>query len=232
MFEQESVAPFINFRGGMSSIGNAPYRWQSASTYSGDEVDFIYGGEFGVYLRGGRMGIAFGVLVHTFDAVAGGKGLGASGAELFSVDLEGLGYGPSVTFDYQISTTKTYLWKILLGGGYAFNKLESTYTYTVAGQALNGGSATLTESYKSESPYVMLGISTEFHLSGTTTINVTAGYHYNTNSEWKYGQGGQNFAGSHAQGDSLRFEDSTTKSIEWSYYFVQVGFNFYVDTLR
>lgn len=213
-------------------MGNSPYRWQSATSYSGDDIDFIYGGEFGIYLRGGGLGVSFGILVHTFDPVAGGIGSDASGVPLYSVDMEGLGFGPSVTFDYQFSQTKTYLWKIIFGGGYMFNEIESRYSYTAAGQALMGTTPSVTESYKSQSPFAVLGFSTEFVLANTTTMNITAGYHYNLNSEWEYGEGGANFSGTHAQGDSLQFEDGALKPIDWSYYFVQVGFNFYVDTIR
>ncbi len=232
MFEEESVAPFVNLRTGVTSMGADPYRWQSAPSNSGDEVSFVYGGEFGVYFRGGSFGVALGVLVHTFDPVTGGKGFNAAGAELFSVASEGMAYGPSLQFDYQLSSTKTYLWKLLVGGGYQFMDIENTYSFSATGQSLVGGQSSLTESYKAAAPFVMLGVSTEFIMSGTTTISVTAGYHYSFASEWAYGEGGENFAGSHAQGDTAVFEDGTSRGIQWSYPFVQVGFQFYVDTAR
>lgn len=231
-FAQESVAPYINFRGGVSSMGATPYQWQSASTYSGDKVDLIYGGEFGIYLRGSRFGVALGLLVHTFDAVAGGRGLDASGTPLYTTTVEGVGYGPQVTFDYQISSMETYIWKVLVGGGYLSSKIESTYSMTATGQPLVGGQSSFTESYKQESLFAMFGMATEFTVGGTTTLTVTAGYHHSLGGDWKYGQGGENLAGSHSQGGKLLFEDGSAKNLDWSYAFVQVGFNIYVDTVR
>ncbi len=232
MFEKETMAPYLQLRSGLSSMGSAPYQWQSAATFSGDEVDLIYGGEFGVYFRTHGVGVSLGVLVHTFDPVSGGRGQTASGVSLFSVDVEGMAYGPQVAFDLQFAQTETYLWKFIVGGGYQFAKIESTYSFTATGQSLAGGQSQLTESYKQDTPFAMLAISTEFLMSGTTTVSVTAGYHYSFSDEWKYGEGGQNFAGSHSQGGDVLFEDASTKDIDWSYPFVQVGFQFYVDTIR
>ncbi len=232
MFEEETVAPFLKLRTGVSSMGNAPFRWQSASQYSGDDVDLVYGGEFGVYLRTQGVGVSLGVLVHTFDPVTGAQGLNASGNRLYTVDVEGLAYGPQVVFDFHLTSTKSYLWKLMLGGGYQFAKLESSYNFTVTGQALVGGQSQLMETYKQEAPFALLAIGTEFHMSGTTTLSVTAGYHYSFSQEWKYDGGGQNFAGAHSQGDSVVFEDASAKNIDWSYPFLQVGFHFYVDTIR
>jgi hypothetical protein len=232
VFEDESFAPYIQLRTGVSSMGEDPYRWQGATQYGGDSVDLMYGGEFGFYMRGSGFGLALGVLVHTFDPVTGGRGLNAAGTQLYSVDLEGLAFGPQIVFDYQFSSAESYVWKLLLGGGYQFAKIESTYSYTAAGQALNGGQASLAESYKQESMFALVGVSTEFMMSGTTTLSVTAGYHYNLNQEWNYGQGGQNFAGTHNQGASVVFEDGSAREIDWSYPFIQLGFHFYVDTLR
>ncbi len=231
-FENESVAPFINFRGGISSMGSQAFRWQSATSYSGDDVDFIYGGEFGLYLRGGSFGLSLGVLVHTFDPVSGGTASNASGTTLYTADVEGMAYGPQVVFDFLLTKDEGYLWKLLLGGGYQFAKIESTYNFTATGQALVSGQSTLTEIYKQEAPFALLGISTEFMLSGTTTINITAGYHYSLGDEWTYGAGGSNFAGSYSQGGKVNFEDGTSRPIDWSYAFIQLGFNFYVDLAR
>ena len=71
-FDMESVAPYLNLRTGMSSMGNAPYNWQTPASYGGDEVGLMYGGEFGVYFRGGGFGLGLGMLVHTHDPVTGG----------------------------------------------------------------------------------------------------------------------------------------------------------------
>jgi hypothetical protein len=231
-FENETMAPYFRLRSGFSSMGNTPYRWQGATRYGGDEVDLIYGGEFGFYYRVARFGVALGVLVHSFDPVMGGRGSDVGGARLYDVDVEGLAYGPQVTFDYQFTGTEDYLWKIVVGGGYQFAKLESTYRYTVLGQALTGGQSQLTESYKQEAPFAIMAISTEFLLADTTTISITAGYHYSLNQDWNYSGDGQNFAGPHGDGDPLVFEDGSRKTIDWSYPFVQLGFHFYVDTIR
>ena len=212
-------------------MGSAPYRWQSADNFGGDEVDLVYGGEFGLYLRGMGFGAAFGVLVHTFDPVSQGSAANG-GTSLYTVDVKGMAYGPQVAFDYQFVSTETYLWKLIVGGGYQFAKIENTYNFTAAGQALVGGQTSLAESYKQEAPFALLAISTEFVTSGTTTVSVTAGYHYSFSKDWKYGQGGQNFAGNHSQGDDVLFEDASSKTIDWSYPFLQVGFQFYVDTVR
>lgn len=227
MFEEETVAPFLKLRTGVSSIGTTPYRWQSATTYGGDKVDLMYGGEFGVYFRGPRLGLSLGVLVQSFDPVTGGKGFNASGTSLYSVDLSGIAYGPQVTFDYQLSKTEIYLWKLQVGGGYQYAKFDSTYTMTTTGQSLVGGQSQITETYKQEVPYVLLAISTEFKMSGTTTLSITGGYHYSFNKKWNYAGGGLNFAGTHQQGDSVTFEDSSTRPIDWSYPFLQMGFHFY-----
>lgn len=232
MFDRESIAPYLKVRAGMSQMGNAPFRWQSASTYGGDDVDLIYGGEFGVYFRTHRLGLSLGVLVHTFDPVTGGSAFDSSGNSLFTVDVEGMAYGPQMTFDIQFAKTETYMWKLILGGGYQFAELESTYNFTATGQPLVGGQTQLTESYKQDAPFALLAISTEFVFSGTTTLSVTAGYHYSFSKDWKYGEGGQNFAGTHAQGGDVLFEDATSKTIDWSYPFIQMGFQFYVDTVR
>lgn len=232
VFDEESFAPYIKLRTGLTSMGSAPYEWQAASSYSGDDVGFVYGGEFGVYLRGGGFGIALGVLVHSFDPVSGGKAQDASGVELFSVETEGLAYGPSLIFDYQFSETKSYLWKVIFGGGYQFANIENIYSFTAAGQALVGGQTSLTESYKTGAAFAVIGVSTEFIMSGSTTVSVTAGYHYSMADQWKYGQGGQNFAGTHSQGDNILLEDGATKAIDWSYPFLQVGFQFYTSTIR
>ena len=231
-FANETVAPYVNFRGGLSSMGADPFRWQSASTYAGDEVDLIYGGEFGIYLRGSTFGMAAGVLVHTFDPVAGGSASAAGGGLLYSADVEGISYGGQLVFDYQLSSNESYLWKIIFGGGYQFSKIESTYTMSTAGAALVGGQTSFTESYKQTAPFAVLGVSTEFPMAGTTTLTVTAGYHYTMGGNWEYGQGGQNFAGVHAQGDTVNLENGSAREIDWSYAFIQVGFNFYVDTVR
>jgi len=232
MFDEESVAPYLNMRAGVTSMGSTPYAWQTTSAYTGDEIDLVYGGEFGIYFRGGSFGVGLGVLVQTFDPVTGGKGENISGTQLFSVDVEGLAYGPQITFDYQFASTDLYMWKLIFGGGYQFAKIESTYSFTATGQTLNGGQASLTESYKQDSAFAMLGLSTEFIMSGTTTLTVTAGYHYSLSKEWEYGQGGENFAGSHLQGGKVSFEDASVKPIDWSYAFIQLGFQFYVDTVR
>lgn len=192
----------------------------------------MYGGEFGVYFRTSHFGLALGVLVHTFDPIAGGKGFNGASTQLYSVDVEGLAYGPQLAFDIQFAKTETYMWKLIFGGGYQFAKLESTYNFTATGQPLVGGLSQVTESYKQEAPFALLALSTEFMFSGTTTISVTAGYHYSFSQDWKYGEGGQNFAGGHSQGGDVVFEDSTMKPIDWSYPFLQVGFNFYIDTAR
>ena len=232
-FDSETVAPFINIRGGLSSMSSAPFEWQSASSYSGDEVDLIYGGEFGIYFRSSLgLGVSLGVLVDTFDPVEGGAASNAGGVSLFTVNTEGLSYGPSLLFDYQFGTTQSYLWKFVFGGGYQFAEIENTYSMTATGQALVGGQSTFTETYKAEIPFAMIGIGTEFVLSGTSTMSFLLGYHYALANEWSYGQGGQNFAGSHTQDGDVLFENGSKKTIDWSYPFLQVGFNFYVDTVR
>lgn len=231
-FEGESVAPYIGLRSGLSSMGSKPFEWQSATSYSGDDIDLLYGGEFGIYLRGESLGVSFGILVHKFDPVTAGVGTNAGGTNLFSVDMDGLAYGPNILFDYQFSRKPGYMWKFIIGGGYQFAKMESEYTFTATGQALVGGQTTLTESYKSDSPFAVMGVATEFMMSGTTTISLLFGYHYNFNKQWKYYGGGRNLAGVHSDGDSVLFEDGSAKELDWSYPFLQLGFQFYVDTVR
>lgn len=231
-FNMESIAPYFNVRTGMSQAGSDPYAWQTSTSYGGDEVGLMYGGEFGLYMRGGGFGFGLGLLVHTYDPVTGGTGSNAGGTQLFSVDSEGISYGGLVSFDMQLAQTKTYNWKVSLGGGYEFIKLENTYSYSTAGQALSGGQATAIESFKTAAPFVLLSVGTEFYLSGTTTMNVTAGYHYSMASDWKYGEGGNNFAGAHLQEGAAILEDGSARDVSWSYPFLQIGFQFYVDTVR
>lgn len=231
-FENESVAPFIQLRSGLSSMGTAPYQWQSAGRYSGDKVDLVYGGEFGVYLRGSGFGMSLGILVHTFDPVQGGAGANSGGTSLYTVDSEGLAYGPQVLFDYQFSREQNYMWKFVLGGGYQFSKISNSYTFTSDGQALVGGQSSLEETYRSDSPFATIGVGTEFVMSGTTTVSVLLGYHYTLNQVWKYSGSGQNFSGSFSEGGTVLFEDGSQKKIDSSYPFLQLGFQFYVDTVR
>lgn len=231
-FANESVAPYFNVRGGLPSMSNEPYRWQSAAGYSGDEIDFVYGGEFGIYLRGGSVGMALGILVDTFQPIHGGRGENVAGQNLYSVNTEGIAFGPSLNFDYQLSSDAHYLWKLVVGGGYKIAKMENTYSLTAAGQALNGGAVTATETYTMLSPFATFGIAAEFFLSGSATMNFLFGYHLSLNNEWKYRGGGQNFAGVYSEGSDVLFEDGTAKMIHWSYPFLQVGFHFYIDTLR
>lgn len=230
-FENESVASYLNFRVGMGSVGNSPYQWQSASSYGGDSFELGYGGDFGVYFRTSSFGLALGILVHTFDPVTGGTGSNSSGS-LYTVESEGLAYGPQILFDYQFGYTKSYMWKLVFGGGYQFAKFESTYTVSSAGQSLVGGQTSFSESLKGSFPFAVLGVGTEFMMSGSMTMNVLFGYHYTFSGSWQYGEGGQNFAGSHSQGANVLFEDGTEKSIDWSYPFLQVGFQFYIDKVR
>lgn len=231
-FENESIAPYLNIRAGMSGMGSAPYEWQSAGQYSGDDVGLIYGGEFGIYMRTQSLGLSIGLLVDTFDPVTGGSGSDSSGNLLYRVDVEGLSYGALINFDFTLSRAEGYLWKFFVGGGYQYLKLESVYTMSAAGQALVSGQSTFSESYKTAAPFGNIGVSTEFHMSGSTTMNVALGYHYSLASGWNHGQGVTNFAGSANQGDGVVLEDGSEKSMDWSYPYVQVGFQFYVDKVR
>lgn len=231
-FATESVAPYVAIRGGLPTMDSEPYRWQSAGTYSGDAVNFIYGGEFGVSLRGSVVGMSLGILVDTFNPIEGGRGATAAGQNLYTVNAKGIAYGPSLNFDYQLQTTATYLWKLVVGGGYKIAKIENIYDVSTAGQSLAAGQAAITETYTMTSPFATFGVATEFYLSGSTTMSVFAGYHLSFNKEWKYKGGGQNFAGAHSDGAVVSFEDGTMKPINWSYPFLQIGFQFYVDSIR
>lgn len=228
----ESIAPYLNLRTGLSPMASDSFSWQSVSSYSGDEVDLIYGGEFGIYFRGGGLGLGLGVLVHTYDPVTGGHGNNAAGTSLYTVDSKGMAYGPKLTIDYQFSQTPTYNWKFGVSGGYQFIKVENTYNMTTTGQALVAGQSTIDESLKTATPFAQVEIGTEFLLTKTTTMNVTLGYHHSLDSDWTYGEGGTNFVGTHSQGDKVLFEDGSRKLINWSYPFIQLGFQFYVDTVR
>ena len=231
-FSMESVAPYLNLRTGMSSMGSDPYFYQTPASYGGDEVGLMYGGDFGVYFRGGGFGVSLGLLVHTHDPVTGATASDGSGNRLLTVDSEGLSYGGIFNIDYQFSQTKAYNWKLTLGGGYEIIKHENTYVYTAAGEALVTGSPTLTESFKTAAAFVNVAIGTEFHLFKTTTMTITGGYHYSLADSWENGQGGQNFAGTQAQGGSALLENGSARNIDWSYPYLQIGFNFYVDTVR
>lgn len=232
-FANETVAPYVHFRGGMSSMGNEPYRWQSASTYSGDEVDLVYGGEFGLHLRTPYgIGVSFGVVIDTIDPVEGAMAANGAGVNLFTVDTKALSYGGSVLFDYEFTQTPTFLWKFVFGGGYQFADIENTYTLSGTGQPLVGGQTSFTETYKADIPFAVVGLGTEMALSGSATISFLFGYRHALVDEWTYAGGGQNFAGVHGDGADVVFEDASKKTINWSYPFLQVGFNFYIDTVR
>ncbi|MCB0377070.1 MAG: hypothetical protein KDD33_01130 [Bdellovibrionales bacterium] len=231
-FGQENLAPYLVGRGGYSSINNQPYSWQQASTYAGDAIDLIYGGEFGVYFRGGIMNIGAGILVQTMDAVTGARISDGSGNLLYTVDTTAMVYGPTFVFEFELAGTPTAHWFLSLGGGYQWAKIENQYSYAATGQALVGGQTSATESYRSEMPFATAGFGYEFHLSGSTTMHFFAGYHYSQGAQWKYGEGGQNLAGGHNQGGDALLEDGTQRKIDWSYPYLQIGFRSYIDTIR
>lgn len=231
-FENESVAPYLNFRGGMSQLENDPYAWQSAGQYSGDEFDLTYGGEFGLYLRGAGMGLRLGVLVQTFDGVNAAVGSRADGSALYSADSEGLLFGPSFSLDFQLAEQPTHLWKVVFGGGYQWGQFENDYTTTAAGQALVSGQSEFSETYKAQMFYAMVGIGTEIVLADETTIEFMFGYHHSFPVTWSYSGGGENFAGTHGPDDEVVFEDGGRKTLNLSYPFLQVGFQFYLDLVR
>jgi hypothetical protein len=231
-FENESIAPYFNLKAGLPTMGTTPIEWQSVDHYSGDKINFLYGGEFGVYIKGGALGMSLGILVDTFDPIRDGKGLDSAGTQLYSVNTTGIAYGPTLQFDYQISNIDNYLWKLMIGGGYQFSKIDNEYSYSSAGQILAGGQTSSIESYKSNSPFAVVGVSTEFLMSGTTTLSIMLGYHYNFQKNWKYSGGTQNVAGVQTDGSDVLSEDGTFKQINWSYPFLQMGFQFYVDKVQ
>jgi hypothetical protein len=231
-FENESVAPYLNLRGGMSGLGSAPYQWQSAASYGGDDVGFNYGGEFGVYFSLGALGLGLGMLVDSFDPVTGGTGADAGGSQLFTVNTEGISYGPHLFFDYILSAQPSSRWKLVVGGGYQYLKLENNYNFTTAGQALVSGQSSLLETYKTSALFATLGVATEFVMAGTTTMSILLGYHHSFAEQWNYDGGVTNFAGTNGPGAAVVFEDASTKTMDWSYPFLQLGFQFYVDKVR
>ncbi len=231
-FNNETVAPYFNLRGGMSQLGSDPYQWQSVGTYSGDKFDFTYGGEFGLYLRGAGMGLRVGALVQTFDDVSGGLGSDSSGNVLFSVVSQGRLFGPSFAFDIQFAEQPTHLWKLVLGGGYQWAQFENDYSVTAQGQPFVSGQSQFSEKYKAQLYYAMIGVSGEIVLTDTTTVEFLLGYHYSFPAEWKYSGGGENFSGIYQEGDKVQYEDGTDKSLDLSYPFIQIGFNFYIDLVR
>ncbi len=231
-FENESFAPYLSVLGGSPSTQHQPYSWQSTSGFTGDRFDLIYGGEFGFYLRGGSMGMKLGALVQKFDPVQGAIGRNAAGLALFSVDSEGLSYGPHFQLDYQFAKTPQYHWMILVGGGIQFAKINNSYSMTTAGQALVGGQTSLNEAYKTQYNFATLGIGTEFFLTRTTTMSFVLGYHYMLEPQWKYVTTGENFAGPNSDGQEVRLENGALKNINWSHIFLQLSFQFYTKTLR
>ncbi len=231
-FENESVAPYLNFRGGMSQLEEDPYAWQSASRYSGDKFDLTYGGEFGLYLRGAGMGLRLGVLVQTFDGVQAAQGLRTDGTALYSANSEGLLFGPAFSIDIQLAEQPTHLWKVVFGGGYQWGQFENNYSMTAAGEALVGGQSEFSETYKSQMFYAVAGVGTEIVLADETTIEFMLGYHHSFPVTWLYAGGGENFAGTHNGDDDVVFEGGARKTLNLSYPFLQVGFQFYLDLVR
>lgn len=231
-FGDETMAPYIGLRGGQSSLGRKPYEWQSASSYTGDEADLIYGGEFGIYFRGSTLGVGAGVVISTFDDISAGQGFNAGSTQLYTAQIEGLSYGPVLNFDIHFAEMGTSVWKVLIGGGYQFSEMEAQYSFTATGQPLVGGQVSLSEKYRNESLFATVGVGTEFLMSGTTTMQLMLGYHYNFNQEWSYDGGGQNLAGAHNSGDTVIFENGSAKKMDFSYPFLQLNFYFYVDTVR
>jgi hypothetical protein len=231
-FEQESFAPFLNLRGGMSSMGYAPYDWQQVQGHGGGKADFIYGGEFGARWRSPHFAFSLGVLVQRLDAVRGVQGFDGFGASLFAAEAEALAFGPTAQLDIQLAQATTHQWKLFFGGGYQFAKHQTRYQLTSLGQSTWGLPGEVQETYKATIPHATFGIGAEFLMAKTTTMSLQLGYHHSISSAWTHGQNGTNMAGTYTEGAPVIFEDGTTKPINWSYAFLQIGFQFYVQTLR
>jgi len=231
-FEKESFSPYLNLRGGQTSMGTSPFAWHEVSTYGVREAKFIYGGEFGARWRSSTLGVSLGVLVQKLDPVLGAQAFDANSALLYTAETEALSFGPTLQLDIQFAKKTSHMWWLFLGGGYQFIKMQNSYQLTALGQTDFSLPAEVSETYRASIPFASTGVGAEFLFSKTTTISLQLGYHHSLSSAWTHGQNGSNFAGSYIEGSPVILQDGSEKNINWSYFFLQVGFQFYVETLR
>lgn len=231
-FENESFSPFLNLRGGQTGMGTDPFGWQGVSSYGVNEAKFIYGGEFGARWRASSFGVSLGLLVQKLNPVKGAQAFDASNALLYTAETEALSFGPTLQMDIPFGKTPSHMWWLFLGGGYQFIKMQNSYQLTTLGQSGFSLPAEVSETYRASIPFATTGVGAEFLFVKTTTISLQLGYHHSLSSAWTHGQNGSNFAGNYTEGSQVTLQDGSEKSIHWSYFFLQVGFQFYVDTLR
>ncbi len=231
-FKNESFSPFLNLRGGQTGMGTGPFGWQGVSSYGVNKAKFIYGGEFGARWRASNIGISLGVLVQQLDPVQGAQAFDSSDALLYTAETEALSFGPTLQMDIQFAKTANHVWWFFWGGGYQFVKMQNSYQLTTLGQTGFSLPAEVSETYRASLPFASLGLGAEFLFVKTTTISLQLGYHHSLSSAWTYGQNGLNFTGNYTEGSPVTLQDGSEKALNWSYFFLQVGFQFYVETLR
>lgn len=213
-------------------MGSSPFAWQGVDSYGVNKAEFIYGTEFGAKWRASNVGVSLGVLVQKLDPVLGAQAFGAGNSMLYSAETEALSYGPTLQFDVQFAKAKSHMWWVFLGGGYQFMKMQNSYQLSSLGQTEFSLPAEVSETYKANIPFATLGVGAEFLFAKTTTLSLQLGYHHSLTSTWTHGQDGTSFAGAYSNGSTVYLQDGSEKAINWSYFFLQVGFQFYVETLR
>lgn len=225
---EASFAAYFSGNVGTSNVKKDTYDKSSGSqTVFSDESSFNWGGELGISFPTQFYTIRLGLQAISPYSPDGIKGKNAAGTELMSVDSSAYGFFPVAHLEYYVMSDSIGRVYISVGGGYGKISMKNTYSLTVDGDAAYSTPNNFSVSASQKTYLLDLGVGYEMSFVQATTISFDFGYRYSVARKLKYDSDGEDFSGTHAEGDQVLNSDGKSKILDLGGVFAGLSFRFY-----
>lgn len=236
-FKNEKFAGFFRMTGGPSLLGADAFSKSSgSSTVFMDKVEYNFSGEIGFLLfLHEKMSLKFGFEAVQSRDLTAIVGKNSSGTKYMDLTSRSLALIPEATLEFTFSNDATSRWFGFFGAGTAAMTLDNAYIFTAAGSAAYAGIADYTEKSQESVFTNHYGVGYETLFVDNVTAVFELGYrnlaansltyrHNHTGAE-------TTLQGDKTKGSDVVNDDSTSRKLNLSGFYLGLAFRFYIPTL-
>ncbi len=218
---------YIRGEYGLAVRGDASYADSSGAdvTFDGTRTSNA-GGEFGVLWSGQKTVFRISTELLLPKSMTGITG-GVSGTPYFTLDSKVTGIVPQANLDFIVKPLAESRILVSIGGGYAYVTTTNTYKMTTAGTTAYPSVADHTETGKGSGLSVQTSVAYEMEFADHATLVFDVGYRYLRITELKSSGDVKTFSGTYADGDTLKNNNGSDRSLDLGGAFAGAGFRFY-----